>query len=88
MNTADLNSASIALRKGEILRLHRARGQRIEALSGYLWVTMDNDLRDIVVAPGHGFRVDGDGDTLLSAIADSRFVLLEPVEGRLPSGAY
>jgi hypothetical protein len=78
MNTADLFPASIPLRKGEIHRLRGARGQRVEALSGCLWVTMDNDLRDIFVAPGHGFRIDADGDTLLSAIADSRFVLLAP----------
>ena len=79
MNTTDLTFAAIPLRKGEIRRLHNAKGQRIEALSGALWVTIDNDPRDIVVEPGAGFSVDKNGDTLVSAMADARFVLLAPV---------
>lgn len=78
MNTTDLHLASIALRKGQIHRIHRGLGRRIEALNGCLWVTIDNDLRDIFVAAGDGFTIDRDGDTLLSALADSSFVLLAP----------
>ena len=78
MNTADLNATAIQLRKGEIHRIQNGLGQRIEALSGCLWLTIDNDLRDIFVSPGEGFRVDRGGDTLLSAMADSRFVVLDP----------
>ena len=85
MHNADLHPASIPLRKGEVHHLRGARGQRIEALSGCLWVTMDNDLRDIFVAPEHGFQVDADGDTLVSAVSDSRFVLLAPVVASLGS---
>ncbi len=79
MNTTDLHSASISLRKGEIHRLRHGLGQRIEALNGCLWVTIDNDLRDIFVAAGEGFTIDRDGDTLISAMADSSVVLLAPV---------
>lgn len=78
MNTADLRPAAVSLRKSEIHRLRHATGQRIEALSGSLWVTIDNDLRDILVSPDHGFTIDRDGDTLVSALADSRFVVLQP----------
>ena len=80
MNTHDLKPAAITLRKGEIRRLHNGLGQRIEALSGSLWVTIDNDVRDIVVAPGEGFNVDRDGDTLISAMDDSEFVLFDALE--------
>ncbi|MES3015893.1 MAG: DUF2917 domain-containing protein [Pseudomonadota bacterium] len=79
MNTTDLHPASISLHKGEIHRIHHGLGQRIEALNGCLWVTIDNDLRDIFVAAGEGFTVDRGGDTLISAMADSSFVLLEPI---------
>lgn len=78
MNTADLHPAAISLRKGQIHRIHHGLGQRIEALNGCLWVTIDNDLRDIFVAAGEGFTVDRDGATLVSAMADSRFVVLDP----------
>lgn len=79
MNTTDLHPASISLHKGEIHRIHHGLGQRIEALNGCLWITIDNDLRDIFIAAGEGFTVDRGGDTLISAMADSSFVLLEPI---------
>jgi hypothetical protein len=79
MNVNDLIPSSIVLRKGEIRRIPNSLGRRIEALSGSLWVTIDNDVRDIVVEPGEGFSVDRSGDTLISAMADSRFVLLDAV---------
>ena len=82
MNTRDLRPAAIHLRKGEIHRLAHGFGRRIEALNGSLWVTIDNDRRDIVVEPGAGFCVDRAGDALISAMDDSAFVLLEASSGR------
>jgi Protein of unknown function (DUF2917) len=78
MNTHDLTLASTPLRHGEAWHLHHALGQRIEALHGRLWITMDGDLRDIVLDAGEGFTVDRDSDVLLSAIRDARFVVLTP----------
>jgi hypothetical protein len=78
MNTNDLHPATISLRKGAIHRLPRGRGQRIESLSGSLWVTIDNDVRDILVDPGKGFSIDRDGAALISALDDSHFVVLDP----------
>jgi hypothetical protein len=80
MNTNDVKPATINLRKGEIRRVRNGLGQRIESLSGSLWVTIDNDPRDIVVGPGEGFSVDRDGDALISAMDDSQFVLLDALE--------
>jgi hypothetical protein len=80
MNFAELHPASITLRKGQVHRIRHARGQRIESLGGSLWVTIDNDLRDIFVRPGEGFSVDRPGATLISALDDARFVLLRPTE--------
>jgi Protein of unknown function (DUF2917) len=76
MNSNDLNLASTSLRKGEILHLQHALGQRIEALSGRVWITMDGDLRDIVIDAGEGFTVDRGTDVLLSAISDAQFAVL------------
>ena len=78
MNTNDLHAASIQLHKGEIRRLRGHPGQRIEALAGCLWITMDNDLRDIVIDAGEGFNIDRSGETFISAFDDARFLLLEP----------
>lgn len=79
MNTNDLILASTPIRKGGTLHLQHALGQRIEALGGRLWITMDGDLRDIVLDAGEGFTVDRDTDVLLSAISDARLVVLAPV---------
>ena len=76
MNSNDLNLASTSLRKGEALHLHNALGQRIESLGGRIWITMDGDLRDIVLDAGEGFTVDRGSDVLLSAISDAQLVLL------------
>ena len=82
MNTRDLTPAATRLRKGDILRLPGARGQRIEAIHGGLWITIYHDRRDIVLAGGEGFTVDRDGDTLISALDDASLVVLAP--GALP----
>lgn len=78
MNTRDLTPAAAHLRKGEIMRLHDARGQRIESIRGGLWITMDNDLRDVFIEAGEGFTVDRGGDTLISALDDASLVVLSP----------
>lgn len=67
------------LDKGRIRRIHETRsfGHRIECLSGSLWITQDGDHRDIVLAPGDSFSFDRVGDALISALDDSRFLLLE-----------
>lgn len=76
MNTHDLTPAATTLRKGEILRLHEGRGQRIESVHGGLWITMDNDLRDIFIDSGEGFTIDRGGDALISALDDASLVVL------------
>lgn len=65
------------LAKGRIRRVHHPLGQRIECVSGTLWVTQDGDPRDIVLAAGESFAFDRRGDALVSALDDARFLLLE-----------
>jgi hypothetical protein len=80
MNTQDLCPSAIHLHKGGIHRLPMGRGQRVEALSGSLWITIDNDRRDILVAPGQGFSIDRPSPALISALDDARFLVLEPTD--------
>ena len=78
MNTTDLFPAATHLHKGEIYRIGDGKGKRIEALSGNLWITIDRDIRDVLLKPGEGFDIDRQGQTLISALDDSRFALLCP----------
>jgi Protein of unknown function (DUF2917) len=62
------------------LQLDDAEGTVIAVDSGCLWVTMENDTRDIVLLPGMRFEVDRGGRTIVAAEEDSRFGLLEPCD--------
>lgn len=80
MNTTDLNLASIQLGKGVVHHVRNGLGQRIEALSGCVWITIDNDARDIVLEAGEGFRIDRHGEVLITALDDdARVALLRPL---------
>ena len=79
MNTKDLELAATRLRKGEILRLHQASGNRIEVLDGSIWITIDGDPRDIVLHAGQGFTLERDPEALVSALTDARLVVLAAI---------
>ncbi|MCW5661572.1 MAG: DUF2917 domain-containing protein [Burkholderiaceae bacterium] len=55
-----INTAHARLAVGERrgLRLNGARGTQLRAVRGTLWITIDNDPRDIVLDPGERFIVD------------------------------
>jgi len=59
---------AIAARRG--LRLKDARGAKLRAVQGTLWVTIDNDLRDIVLDPGESFVVDSSSPLVVMPLGD------------------
>jgi hypothetical protein len=63
------------------LQLDDAEGAVIAVESGCLWITMENDPRDIVLVPGMRFEIDRSGRTIIAAEEDSRFGLLAPADG-------
>jgi hypothetical protein len=73
----DLILGSKQIGKGSIRRIGSPLGRRIECLSGSLWVTQDGDRRDIVLAPGQSFVFDRSEGVLVSALGDSRYLLLD-----------
>jgi len=72
----DLINGSITLAKGRVRHVNAETGRRIECLSGSIWITQDGDLRDVVLEPGEAFEFDRRGDALVSAFADSRYLVL------------
>ncbi len=75
----DLLNGTRRLAKNDVRRLHAEPGRRVEVVSGAIWITQDGDLRDIVLRSGEAFDFDRDGDALLSAFADSRYLVLDAV---------
>jgi hypothetical protein len=49
---------SLTLERDRARRLYLAPGAGIECLCGRAWITLDGDLRDIVLEPGEAFVVD------------------------------
>jgi hypothetical protein len=76
----DLLNGTRTLGKGKIRHLHAETGRRVEVVSGSIWITQDGDLRDIVLESGQAFDFDRNGEALLSAFADSRYLVLDPVK--------
>jgi len=75
----DLLNGARNLAKNKVRHLHAERGRRVEVVSGAIWITQDGDRRDVVLASGEAFDFDREGDALLSAFADSRYLVLDAV---------
>jgi hypothetical protein len=52
------------------LRLNAARGTLLRGVKGTLWITIDNDPRDIVLDPGETFSVDTDQPLFVMALGE------------------
>ena len=68
----------VVLPRRETLVLDHAQGAVIAVDHGCLWVTLEHDLRDVILVRGMSFRVDRGGRTVIAAEADTRFRLVAP----------
>ena len=66
------------LDRRQTLVLNNAQGTIIAVDRGCLWVTLEHDLRDIVLAKGMRFQIDRSGRTIITAETDSTLRLLAP----------
>ena len=78
-------NARLALASRRGLRLKDARGAKLRAVQGTLWVTIDNDLRDIVLDPGDSFVVDSNQPLVVMPLGDCATV---DVKSAKPSSAH
>ena len=79
----------LSLAAGEVLTLDDARGIRIHARTGTVWVTEEANLRDHVLGPGEALVVSRAGRTVIQAMKPSWVALderaaNEPLEGERP----
>lgn len=72
----DLKLPAISLHHGQSHRIEAGKGLRVVCLTGTLWLTQDNDPRDIVLEPGDGATIERDGLSVVSALSDAQFLLL------------
>jgi hypothetical protein len=73
----DLRSSILWLGHDQLLELRHARGRGVTTVIGQVWVTQENDLRDIVLGPGTSQRIESDGLVLVQALDGAAYVLVE-----------
>ncbi|HEV6965997.1 DUF2917 domain-containing protein [Roseateles sp.] len=78
----DTAQTRLLLQRGQTCSLARATAARLCSASGTLWITMDHDMRDIVLEPGQCFTVDRDEQLTISALSGPAVLHLHRGEGR------
>ncbi len=67
----EITSGALRLARGQTLKLKDSVGSTICAREGTVWITEEDSRKDVVLEPGHCFRVDRPGLTLVQAFADA-----------------
>ena len=70
MNTST-HTIDLELAKRKLYRLP-GDAQEVTVRAGTVWVTLDNDPRDIILEPGESFRPDGRPNVFLYALDPAR----------------
>lgn len=70
------------LQPRQALILDHAQHTRIVVERGCLWVTLENDPRDIILAEGMRFEIDQPGRTIVAAETASTLRLVAPSSAR------
>lgn len=60
------------LRRGETVILAKSRGKSLHCLSGYVWVTVEGETEDYVLAPNDEFKIPRGGKVVVSGVGSFR----------------
>jgi DUF2917 family protein len=72
------------LSAGSMLRVRDGQGRAIVVFEGQVWITLDDDPRDIILSGGESFSIDRPGLTLVQALRDSKVMLVDADPHRAP----
>ena len=78
----DVPHTRLLLQRGQTSHLPRARAAHLCSAEGTLWITVDQDVKDIVLEPGQCFVVPGDRGVTISALSSQAVLDLRPAEAR------
>jgi hypothetical protein len=62
---------TIDLTRGKFLRIREAAGSTVTAHAGSVWITEQDNPRDVVLRPGQSFTLGRQGLALLEAFSDA-----------------
>ncbi|HEX2544637.1 MAG TPA: DUF2917 domain-containing protein [Ramlibacter sp.] len=66
---------TVSLPARQLFEIPDASLAAIRCTAGHLWLTLDHDPRDVILAPGDSFSADAPRRALLYALEPSAFVL-------------
>jgi hypothetical protein len=69
-------SRLVHLAQGDLHRIVNGEGTLIACLADRIWITQDDDARDIVLGPGESFRIDRPGLTIINAFGAATIAVL------------
>jgi hypothetical protein len=72
----ELDSAGLRLERGQLLKVRDGAGSTVCALEGAVWITEQNQRRDVVLAPGRCYRLREPGVAIVHALNGSASVAL------------
>jgi hypothetical protein len=78
----DIPHTRLLLQRGQTSRLPEARATHLCSAEGTLWVTVDQDVKDIVLEAGQCFVVPSDRGVTISALSPRAVLDLRPAEAR------
>ena len=71
----ELASGALRLARGQTLKVRDGAGSTICAREGTVWITEENSRKDVVLEPGHCFRLQRPGLAVVQAFADAALSL-------------
>lgn len=74
----DTTPIRLLLQRGQTSRLPDTRATHLCSAAGTLWITVDHDVRDIVLEPGQCFIAPGDRGVTVSALSGPAVLDLRP----------
>ena len=72
----ELGSGAVKLGPNQTLKVVDGAGSTVCALQGSLWITEENQLRDIVLTPGGCYRLQHAGIALVNSLGGEAAVSL------------
>ena len=70
-----IESPVLALQPGQVVTLDDAQGVRIRATGGSVWVTYEDNLKDLVIGPGETLVIARNGRTVVQALQPAQVAL-------------
>lgn len=72
----ELQSGGLRLARGQALKVRDGEGSTLRALEGSVWITEENQRKDVVLKPGDAYRLRNRGLAIVLALGGDASVTL------------